>query len=248
MIPRDHIVLHHTGAEEKDAAQVRRYHLSLGWRDVGYNYILERDGRVVEGRPPDIPGAHCSSGDMNRRGIGVALIGNLDNHPPTRRQVEVLPALLGKLMTAYEIPVKRVLGHREVPGAATVCPGRYVDMHALRKKLAGGGKGPLPESGVPVLREERVSITKDGRTTEDTTAAAPPRRPDALLIRSEVSPGYSPVSIAEELDSGKARALPEPIGPVLWRVLAGVYRTRRKAERRVRQLHEMGIDAVVVAD
>ena len=58
MIPRDHIVLHHTGAEEKDAAQVRRYHLSLGWRDVGYNYILERDGRVVEGRPPDIPGAH----------------------------------------------------------------------------------------------------------------------------------------------------------------------------------------------
>ena len=54
---RDHIIVHHTGAEEKDAAQVKRYHLSLGWRDVGYNYILARDGIVAEGRPLDIPGA-----------------------------------------------------------------------------------------------------------------------------------------------------------------------------------------------
>jgi len=27
-----YIIVHHTGAEERDAEQVRRYHLSLGWR------------------------------------------------------------------------------------------------------------------------------------------------------------------------------------------------------------------------
>lgn len=145
MTKRTYIIVHHTGAGEKDAAQVRRYHLSLGWRDVGYNYIIERSGRVVKGRPLDIPGAHCRAGEMNHRGIGVALIGNLDLHPPTRQQVESLPALLRMLMGAHGIPPHRVLGHREVWGAATVCPGRFVDMAALRLRL-GGSAGPKPAS------------------------------------------------------------------------------------------------------
>ncbi|WP_173297018.1 N-acetylmuramoyl-L-alanine amidase [Thermanaeromonas sp. C210] len=79
-----YIIVHHTGAEEKDAEQVRRYHLSLGWRDVGYNYIVERDGRAVAGRSLDIPGAHCRDAGMNYRSAGVAVLGNLMDRPPTK--------------------------------------------------------------------------------------------------------------------------------------------------------------------
>lgn len=143
---RSYIIVHHTGAEERDAAQVRRYHLSLGWRDVGYNFIIERGGRVVPGRPLDVPGAHCRAGDMNRLGIGVALIGNLDNHPPAGVQVEALAALLRELMAEHRIPPARVLGHREVAGAATACPGRFLDPAALRRHLEGPAV-PEPAAG-----------------------------------------------------------------------------------------------------
>jgi len=229
MMKRDHIIVHHTGAEEKNAAQVKRYHLSLGWRGVGYNYIIERDGMLVIGRSLDIPGAHCRAGDMNRRGVGVSLIGNLDNHPPTRRQVDVLPVLLRELMALHDIPAQRVLGHREVPGAATACPGRYLDMHALRRKLVV--VRDTPETGSPVLKEDRAVLVNNSETTEDTVYPAFTSGTDGFLISSEPPPGYT---------------LPEPIGPVVWRVLAGIFRTQKEAENRVRQLRALDIDAVVI--
>lgn len=125
MYKRTHLILHHTGAEEKDAAQVRRYHLSLGWRDVGYNFIIERDGRVAEGRSLLYPGAHCQAASMNYRSIGVALIGNMELRRPTSAQVRALRELVAGLLEEYGIPGKNVLGHKQVPGAKTLCPGRY---------------------------------------------------------------------------------------------------------------------------
>lgn len=130
-----HIVIHHTGAEEKDAAQVRRYHLSLGWRDIGYHFVVERDGRVVPGRDLSLPGAHCQTGGMNFRGIGIACIGNFENHPPLPLQEGALENLIRALQQHYGIPVEKVLGHKEVPGAATSCPGRFLELGQIRALL-----------------------------------------------------------------------------------------------------------------
>ncbi|WP_227762435.1 peptidoglycan recognition protein family protein [Zhaonella formicivorans] len=122
---RTHIILHHTGAEEKDARQVRRYHLSKGWRDVGYNFIIERDGRVVRGRSLAMPGAHCAASGMNYRGIGVAVIGNMENRRLTEEQFLALRRLISSIMEEYGIAWENVLLHRDVPGARTRCPGKY---------------------------------------------------------------------------------------------------------------------------
>ncbi len=136
-----HIVVHHTGAEEKDAEQVKQYHLSLGWRDIGYNYIIERSGSIVDGRPPGIPGAHCRAQGMNRCALGVAVLGNMENHPMLPAQHQALLKLLQKLARRHDIPAENILGHREVPGTATACPGRFTDMQALR---SGPARGTLP--------------------------------------------------------------------------------------------------------
>ena len=129
---RTHIVLHHTGAEEKDTAQVRRYHIqSLGWRDIGYNYVIERDGRIVTGRSLSIAGAHCRDGQMNTKGIGVALLGNMENHVPQSAQYSALINHLAALSRQHGIPISNILGHKEVP-SATACPGRYVNMSQVR--------------------------------------------------------------------------------------------------------------------
>jgi len=133
-----HIVVHHTGTQERSAAQVKAYHKSLGWRDVGYHYIIERDGKVVSGRPPTMEGAHCVAGGMNRKGIGVCLIGNFELYPPPRAQLVSLRALLQRLMREHRVPPANVLGHGEVPGAATACPGRHLDLKTIREALSRG--------------------------------------------------------------------------------------------------------------
>jgi len=131
----EYLIIHHTGAEEKDTEQIRRYHRSLGWRDIGYNYVIEKSGLVAPGRSLEVPGAHCRAGGMNTRGIGIALIGNLEEHPPMQEQVDALVRLVGGVMQQYQVAVENVLGHREVPGAATVCPGRLFPLEEVRIKV-----------------------------------------------------------------------------------------------------------------
>lgn len=134
---RQYLIIHHTGAGEKDTDQIRRYHKSLGWRDIGYNFVIEKSGLVVPGRSLDQPGAHCRAGGMNTKGIGIALIGNLEEHPPTPEQLRALYGLLGRLMVEHHIPVENVLGHRDVPGAATACPGKYFSLEEVRGSVQG---------------------------------------------------------------------------------------------------------------
>jgi len=40
-------------------------------------------------------------------------------------------------MKRHKIPVSHVLGHGEVKGSATACPGKNFDMNTFRKRLEG---------------------------------------------------------------------------------------------------------------
>ena len=126
----EYIVIHHTGAEEKDAAQVKRYHLGLGWRDIGYHYIIEKDGKIVKGRTGT--GAHCTADGMNKKGIGIALIGNFDKRLPTKKQLASLDTIVFQEAQVYKIPYTKIIGHNEVKGAATACPGKNLKMYQVR--------------------------------------------------------------------------------------------------------------------
>lgn len=140
MNKKTHIILHHTGAEEKDAQQVKAYHLKKGWRDVGYNYIIERSGKLVEGRPLNIPGAHTSASGMNLKGIGIALIGNFEIHGPNQEQLDTLVSLLRNLKDEYDIPKENILPHKNVPGAKTLCPGKYFPYQEVMELLSEKNK------------------------------------------------------------------------------------------------------------
>ena len=143
---REYIILHNTGAWEKDFAQVKNYHLSLGYQDVGYNFGIEYDGKVVQGRSLDIVGAHTRTDNMNSRGIGVVLLGNfherylsnghwIEAKQPTQAQLKSLNNLLKDLMAEHDIPIQKILGHNEVKDAKTNCPGKLLDMDQVRLEL-----------------------------------------------------------------------------------------------------------------
>jgi N-acetylmuramoyl-L-alanine amidase len=108
---------HHT-VEDIDA-----WHKARGWKGIGYHYVIYLDGSVHKGRPDNEVGAHVAN--HNTGSLGVCWIGGTDNGKSadtrTPAQTASLIALIKKLLAEH--PGARVVGHRDMPGAATECPG-----------------------------------------------------------------------------------------------------------------------------
>jgi len=139
----EYIIIHHSATAQGDAETFRRAHIAKGWRDIGYHYAIgngtySSDGEVETGRAEAEDGAHCSADGMNRKSVGICLVGDFDKQKPTPAQMEALEKLCRDIMTRHKIPASKVLGHGEVKGAATNCPGKNFNMAEFRKKLEGG--------------------------------------------------------------------------------------------------------------
>ncbi len=82
------IILHHTDSpNEQEPLQAIRaiyyYHaVTQGWGDIGYNYLIDRNGTVYEGR---FGGEHVVGGhalQYNYSSVGIGLIGSFVTPPP----------------------------------------------------------------------------------------------------------------------------------------------------------------------
>lgn len=101
---------------------IRKYHRSLGWRDIGYHYVIYPDGSVLSGRLVEEVGAHCPG--HNAQSIGIAYVGGLDadGHPAdtrTEAQCLALLQLVQDLMEEY--PITAIHGHNEYANRACPC-------------------------------------------------------------------------------------------------------------------------------
>ena len=140
------IVIHHSASPTtvrrgKDilpvnTAMIREWHLTKGWSDIGYHFVILPDGRCEEGRPLYRPGAHCATAHRNFIGIGICLVGNFSQvEEVPEAQMNGLIDKIESLMAAYHLNLADIELHREIPGAATECPGRYFPEDLLRKEL-----------------------------------------------------------------------------------------------------------------
>jgi N-acetylmuramoyl-L-alanine amidase len=116
-----------------DAAEIRRWHTAKppkgnGWADIGYHYVVKRDGTVEPGRPEEKIGAHCKN--QNFDSIGVVWVGR---NKQTPEQAKSLRAIVQALMVKYKLEAKNVFGHYEFEPGKT-CPN--LDMEAFRASLA----------------------------------------------------------------------------------------------------------------
>jgi N-acetylmuramoyl-L-alanine amidase len=237
-----HIIEHHTGEEEKDAAQVKRYHLSLGWRDVGYHYIIERDGKVVKGRTGT--GAHCKAGGMNSKGIGIAMIGNMNNRKPTAAQYASMIELSAKLSKEHNIPVKNILGHKEVPGASTACPGKNVNMTQVRADVQQALNPPAPKP--PQTGKYKVTKTIPGYYTSGDAKGRKNKKTDIkagdYYVYNE-SQGMVNVTKKAGVPGAwinPADNAPAPASGKLYRVQIGAYSVKKNAETQLAKAKKAG--------
>ena len=64
-------------ADDIGVAEIRCWHKARGFGDIGYHFVIRRDGRIEVGRPICDVGAHCRAAGMNRVSVGVCLVGGM---------------------------------------------------------------------------------------------------------------------------------------------------------------------------
>lgn len=101
--------------------EIRQWHKERGWLDIGYHFVIRRDGTVEAGRDQNAVGAHAEG--YNSTSVGVCLVGGIDDKGKfdanfTPVQMQSLRSLLVELQGQYASAAIR--GHHDV--APKACP------------------------------------------------------------------------------------------------------------------------------
>ena len=148
-----HLIIHHsagTNTANDWAAVVRsiwNFHVhDRGWDDIGYNWLVDPNGVLYEGRGDNIRGAHYCG--KNTGTMGTCVLGDFTNIAPTSTAVGKLAKLLAWKScdagldplgsgwhNASNASVMHLSGHRD--GCATECPGNmfYPSIPGIRETV-----------------------------------------------------------------------------------------------------------------
>ena len=119
------IIVHCSASPEgKDFAvlDIKKWHLERGFSDIGYHYVIYRDGSINKGRDESKIGAHCTGHNSYSIGVcyvgGVAKDGKTAKDTRTDAQKKSLLSLLRNLKMKY--PQASIHSHRDYANKA--CP------------------------------------------------------------------------------------------------------------------------------
>lgn len=130
--PRTNYIVVHCAATpptlDIGVAEIRKWHTDpppegRGWSDIGYHFVIRRNGNIETGRPHATQGAHVAG--YNAESVGICLVGGVDaTHKPSPNYTEAQWIALRALVHAMtiEYPNAEVLGHRDFPNVAKACP------------------------------------------------------------------------------------------------------------------------------
>ncbi len=163
--------VHHTASSnsytaEQAAAQVRSFYAyhtqSLGWDDIGYNFLVDKFGRIYEGRYGGVDkaviGAHA--GGFNSATVGVSMMGTHTSLAPSAATLTAVQDLLAwklslsgrnplgkdvltsgggstaRYPAGQQVTVNVISGHRDTN--LTECPGDagYSKLPGIRQGVA----------------------------------------------------------------------------------------------------------------
>lgn len=116
-------------AEDQDIGvnQIRQWHTSApnNWEDVGYHYVIRRNGSIERGRDDETVGSHAKGHNFNS--LGICLVGGVDANDMakaecnfTRQQWASLDRLVSELKAKH--PRAEIMGHRDLPNVHKACP------------------------------------------------------------------------------------------------------------------------------
>lgn len=165
-----YFVVHHA-ADPRDLATQRDRFMKANDRNVSPNWLIGKDGSVSEIVPPDKYRA-WTSGAFDYQAVTVETQNTTGD--PTWGISEESHVAIAKLVAwaskRYGFPIDRthVIGHREVPGAATACPGPSMDLDKIVKLAKEFAEPVDPKPEIPTEPETpetpdvwKIEIPKD---------------------------------------------------------------------------------------
>ena len=159
MSARTETLIHYHGGPPKHSRgvavprEVEAIHLANGWAGTGYNWIIDQEGVIYEGRGWHLVGAHCPG--HNRTGIGIYLAVGGDQ--------QATPAALAAARTVYDLACRRAGRSLRMSWHGqdypTACPGPRLTTWVR----AGMPKptSPRPTTPRPTTTEEDTDVTND---------------------------------------------------------------------------------------
>jgi N-acetylmuramoyl-L-alanine amidase len=154
-----HLIVHHSAGANSSSnwpgavAAIFDFHVNTnGWSDVGYNWLIDPNGVLYEGRGGgnNVRGAHMCG--FNNNTMGVCLLGNFVSVPPPAAALNTLKKLFAWKscnsninptgsgpITSYPGTMQNISGHRDgCSPNATECPGGllHTELPALRLAVA----------------------------------------------------------------------------------------------------------------
>ncbi len=143
------IVVHHSATPTGSLRDIDNWHRGQGWDACGYHFVIGNgthsgDGDIEVGPRwrEQSTGAHTrlygreSSPEgnyYNEHGIGIVLVGNLDQTRPTARQMAALARLVSFLAERCRVKTENIRVHGELK--PTACPGKYFSKAELLRRI-----------------------------------------------------------------------------------------------------------------
>lgn len=146
------IILHCSATKESQYVtidDIRRWHKQKGYTDIGYNWVIDRNGYLCKGRDINQVPAHCLG--HNKNSIGICYIGGLDSKGKSKdtrtdEQKKTMYQIVRELMNTYKLTLEQVHCHNEY--AVKDCPcfkieqfrQEYIDWEKNQQDLLGQSK------------------------------------------------------------------------------------------------------------
>jgi peptidoglycan hydrolase-like protein with peptidoglycan-binding domain len=143
------------GPPSQRVAAIQNYHMDgRGWPDIGYNFLVDRNGRIYEGRGWLTVGAHATG--YNTSHIGVCFIGSDGDATPAAKA-----AIRSLYYRARQLAGRPLTATYHGAIGSTACPGADLRNWVIGGMAAddipiGGGDLPDSSSGLTTVRSVRA--------------------------------------------------------------------------------------------
>jgi peptidoglycan recognition protein len=148
--PVSRVVVHHSlspdvlpgtavDAVRRHIQAIERHHVRTnGWAAIGYNAIIDQDGRIWEGRGWGRAGAHAGNAAINQDSVGICFLIDGSRRDVSDAAWSAAREYIREGLRVGEIaPDYQVTGHRD--HRSTTCPGDrvYAELDRLRNLTTG---------------------------------------------------------------------------------------------------------------
>ncbi len=167
--PVDMLVLHYTGMETGQAALDRMCNADA---EVSAHYMVWEDGRIVQMVGEDKRAWHAGvsswqgDSDLNSRSIGIEIVngghdwplagGVLPPYPDA--QIEAVIELCQDILSRWDIPIARIVGHSDIAPDRKDDPGEHFPWDKLSS--AGVGHWPLSISDISEMHADNIAASQ----------------------------------------------------------------------------------------